>query len=163
MLTCLRRGKSRLSVILDLFMCTLQLPRLRATSNISPVSFPPTISLRLWLTQITSVLREKGREPFRAEYRVEDQLSYTLWHSDVSYERQPPGTTFFWLLDQPEVGGDTLFLSQVEAYNRLSPGFQKTLEGLRAVHSGVAQVESSRKAGGIARREPVESEVSAAS
>lgn len=107
-----------------------------------------------------SVLRQKGKEPFRAEYRVEDQLSYTLWHSDVSYERQPPGTTFFWLLDQPEVGGDTLFLSQVEAYNRLSPGFKKLLEGLRAVHSGVAQVESSRKAGGIARREAVESEVS---
>lgn len=78
-----------------------------------------------------------------------------------SYERQPPGTTFFWILDQPENGGgDTLFLSQVEAYKRLSPEFQKRLEGLRAVHSAVEQAEFSRKRGGPVRREPVETEVS---
>ena len=77
-----------------------------------------------------------------------------------SYERQPPGTTFFWILDQPENGGgDTLFLSQVEAYKRLSPEFQKRLEGLRAVHSAVEQAEHSRKRGGPVRREPVETEV----
>lgn len=77
-----------------------------------------------------------------------------------SYEKQPPGTTFFWVLDQPENGGgDTLFLSQVEAYKRLSPEFQKRLEGLRAVHSAVEQAEYSRKRGGPVRREPVETEV----
>lgn len=56
-------------------------------------------------------------------------------------------------------GGDTLFASQVEAYNRLSPEFQKRLEGLRALHSAVPQAESSRKRGGPVRREPVETEV----
>lgn len=76
-----------------------------------------------------------------------------------SYERQPPGTTFFWILDQPENGGgDTLFLSQVEAYNRLSDEFKKRLEGLRAVHSAVSQAEYSRNRGGPVRREPVETE-----
>lgn len=77
-----------------------------------------------------------------------------------SYEKQPPGTTFFWVLDQPpNGGGDTLFLSQVEAYNRLSDEFKKRLEGLRAVHSAVAQADFSRNRGGPVRREPVESEV----
>ena len=56
-------------------------------------------------------------------------------------------------------GGDTLFLSQVEAYKRLSPEFQKRLEGLRAVHSAVEQAEFSRKRGGPVRRESVETEV----
>ncbi|KAF9028695.1 taurine catabolism dioxygenase [Hymenopellis radicata] len=76
-----------------------------------------------------------------------------------SYEKQPPGTTFFFSLQQPvNGGGDTLFLSQVEAYRRLSPEFQKRLEGLKAVHSAVTQAEYSRKANGPVRREPVESE-----
>ncbi|PPQ78777.1 hypothetical protein CVT25_010650 [Psilocybe cyanescens] len=88
-----------------------------------------------------------------------NRLSSTQWHSDVSYEKQPPGTTFFFVLDQPETGGgDTLFLSQVEAYNRLSPEFKKRLEGLRAVHSAVRQAEESKARGGPVRREAVESE-----
>lgn len=80
------------------------------------------------------------------------------WHSDVSYEKQPPGATWFWILDQPQIGGDTLFLSQVEAYNRLSPEFRKRLEGLTAVHSAVEQAEYSRKIGGPVRREAIETE-----
>jgi sulfonate dioxygenase len=57
------------------------------------------------------------------------------WHSDVTYEKQPPGTTFLYLLDGPTTGGDTLFLNQAEAYRRLSPKFRERLHGLRAVHS----------------------------
>ncbi|KAG2367629.1 hypothetical protein BDR07DRAFT_1521557 [Suillus spraguei] len=85
----------------------------------------------------------------------DERINRTQWHSDVSYEKQPAGTTFFFILDQPEVGGDTLFASQVEAYNRLSPEFKKRLEGLRAVHSAVEQAESSRRRGGVVRREPI--------
>lgn len=59
------------------------------------------------------------------------------WHADVTYEAQPPGTTFLYILDTPDQGGDTLFSSQVEAYNRLSPEFQKRLHGLSALHSGI--------------------------
>ena len=95
---------------------------------------------------------------FFKDYYGGDRVTKLGWHSDVTYEKQPAGTTFFFILDQPPVGGDTLFGSQVEAYNRLSPEFQKRLEGLRAVHSGVHQAEYSRKKGGIVRREPVETE-----
>ncbi|KIJ14840.1 hypothetical protein PAXINDRAFT_163237 [Paxillus involutus ATCC 200175] len=86
------------------------------------------------------------------------RINRTQWHSDVSYEKQPAGTTFFFVLDQPEVGGDTLFGSQVEACKRLSPEFQKRLEGLRAVHSAHEQAEASRRRGGPVRREPIEPE-----
>jgi hypothetical protein len=60
-----------------------------------------------------------------------------------------------YLLDGPEVGGDTAFVNQVEAYNRLSPALKQRLHGLKAVHSGVEQVEFSLKRGGVARREPI--------
>ncbi|KAF1807993.1 alpha-ketoglutarate-dependent taurine dioxygenase [Eremomyces bilateralis CBS 781.70] len=80
------------------------------------------------------------------------------WHSDVSNEKQPPGTTFLYALDVPEVGGDTGFVNQVEAYNRLSPLLKERLHGLKAIHSGLQQAESSKKRDGIVRREPVASE-----
>ncbi|KAJ5042336.1 uncharacterized protein L3040_004887 [Drepanopeziza brunnea f. sp. 'multigermtubi'] len=80
------------------------------------------------------------------------------WHSDVPYEKQPLGTTFLYILDVPESGGDTLFSNQVEAYNRLSDGFKERLHGLKATHSGVEQVNASRGNNGAARREPVVSE-----
>ncbi|KAF7554281.1 hypothetical protein G7Z17_g3006 [Cylindrodendrum hubeiense] len=78
-----------------------------------------------------------------------------VWHSDVSYEKQPPGTTFLYVFDQPETGGDTLFVDVVEAHNRLSPALQERLHGLKAIHSGIEQAESSRSRGGVVRREPV--------
>ncbi|KAJ2924911.1 hypothetical protein H1R20_g12179, partial [Candolleomyces eurysporus] len=68
------------------------------------------------------------------EFYPKNHINGTSWHSDVSADINPPGVTFFWILDQPELGGDTLFASQVEAYNRLSDEFKKRLVGLRALH-----------------------------
>ncbi|KAF3934826.1 hypothetical protein ABW19_dt0200728 [Dactylella cylindrospora] len=79
------------------------------------------------------------------------------WHSDVTYEKQPPGTTFLYLLDGPPTGGDTLFANTAEAYNRLSPEFRKRLHGLKAVHSAHEQAASSLARGGVVRREPITS------
>ncbi|TFY80183.1 hypothetical protein EWM64_g3822 [Hericium alpestre] len=92
-------------------------------------------------------------------YELEGSLSTTVWHSDVSYEQQPPGLTTFFLLSQPTTGGDTLFTSQISTLKKLSPQFVAFLRTLKAVHSGVEQAEYSRsgKRGGVVRREPVES------
>jgi sulfonate dioxygenase len=84
------------------------------------------------------------------------------WHSDVSYERQvcdidcflclrviavtdtrnclsyvqqPPSYTSLKLLTVPEVGGDTLWASSYEAYERLTPPFRAFVESLTAIHS----------------------------
>ena len=80
------------------------------------------------------------------------------WHSDVTYEQQPPGTTLLYILDTPEVGGDTVFVNQVEAYNRLSPAIKERLHGLKAVHSGFEQADFSKQRGGVVRREPIQNE-----
>ena len=80
-----------------------------------------------------------------------------LWHSDVTYELQPPSTTSLKLLTAPEVGGDTLWSSGYALYSSLSPGFQTYLEGLSALHSAVAQADGARAAGLPVRREPIES------
>ena len=90
-----------------------------------------------------------------AQRLLEERTSTVAWHSDVTYEEQPPGTTFLYIFEKPSVGGDTIFVDQVEAYRRLSPGFQERLHGLTAVHSGIEQADSSRARGSIVRRGPV--------
>ncbi|RDB29988.1 Alpha-ketoglutarate-dependent sulfonate dioxygenase [Hypsizygus marmoreus] len=125
--------------------------------HFGPIQRHPTSGNVKGYPEFHVVYRDAKHDPIR-DYLGDGRINFTSWHSDVSYERQPPSTTFFFILDQPETGGDTLFLSQVEAYNRLSPEFQKRLEGLRAVHSAVPQAEYSLKRGGPVRREPVESE-----
>ncbi|KAF8659949.1 hypothetical protein AX16_001685 [Volvariella volvacea WC 439] len=125
--------------------------------HFGPIQKHPTSGNVKGYPEFHVVYRDANHDRFR-EYLGGDRATHTSWHSDVSYEKQTPGTTFFWILDQPETGGDTLFLSQVEAYNRLSPEFQKRLEGLRAVHSAVYQAEFSRQRGGPVRREPIETE-----
>ncbi|KAK2764481.1 hypothetical protein FQN54_009176 [Arachnomyces sp. PD_36] len=88
---------------------------------------------------------------------MENHTNSMAWHSDVTYEEQPPGTTFLYVLDGPESGGDTLFCNQVKAYERLSPEFRKRLHGLTALHSGHEQAQSSLNRGGIVRRDPITS------
>jgi sulfonate dioxygenase len=85
-------------------------------------------------------------------------LTTTGYHSDVSYEHQPPAITILTLLAVPSTGGDTGWVSQVVAYERLSQPIQKLLEGLRAEHSGYPQAENARRDGKFVRREPVKSE-----
>ncbi|KNG85451.1 alpha-ketoglutarate-dependent taurine dioxygenase [Aspergillus nomiae NRRL 13137] len=89
---------------------------------------------------------------------LETHTNSLTWHSDVTFEKQPPGTTFLYLLDGPTSGGDTLFCNMAQAYRRLSPEFRKRLHGLKAVHSGVEQVNNSLNKGGIARRDPITTE-----
>lgn len=58
------------------------------------------------------------------------------FHVDQSPEAQPPGVTFFAMLESPAIaGGDTIISSTVRAFERLSPSFRKRLEGLNAVHT----------------------------
>lgn len=85
----------------------------------------------------------------------EQRTNSVAWHSDVSYEKQPPGTTFLYLLDGPTAGGDTLFANLAVAYRRLSPLFRERLHGLKAVHSGHEQAQAALARGSIVRREPV--------
>jgi sulfonate dioxygenase len=89
--------------------------------------------------------------------RSSSKLTTTGYHSDVSYEHQPPAITILTLVQVPETGGDTGWTSQAAAYERLSEPLKAFLEGLRAEHSGFAQAEKAARDGHFIRRDPVKS------
>jgi taurine dioxygenase len=58
-----------------------------------------------------------------------------LWHTDTMYLDQPPMGTMLLAREVPPYGGDTLFANQYLAYETLSPGMQRMLEGMVSVNS----------------------------
>ncbi|KAF8658233.1 hypothetical protein AX14_007736 [Amanita brunnescens Koide BX004] len=111
----------------------------------------------------TPIPKEPGLEEVHVIYndaaRRPDSTAFSkveLWHSDVTYEIQPPSTTSLKIITAPECGGDTIWNSGYALYSSLSPGMQIYLEGLSALHSAVAQAAGSRAAGLHVRREPIE-------
>lgn len=58
-----------------------------------------------------------------------------IWHTDQSARAHPVRATVLLAREVPAVGGDTCFVSMVSAYEALSDGMKRTLEGLRAIHS----------------------------
>jgi taurine dioxygenase len=57
------------------------------------------------------------------------------WHTDLAYTQCPALGTVLYGLDVPAAGGDTLFASQYAAYEGLSSGMKRLLDGLEVVYT----------------------------
>jgi taurine dioxygenase len=58
------------------------------------------------------------------------------WHSDQMFSPQPAMGTMLYAKQVPSAGGDTLFANLYLAYETLSEGMRRMLDGLRAVSIG---------------------------
>ena len=57
------------------------------------------------------------------------------WHTDTTMMPKPPMGAILYAIEVPPFGGDTLFANQYLAYQRLSDGMKRLIDGLRAIHS----------------------------
>jgi taurine dioxygenase len=76
--------------------------------------------------------------PQIAEVRKEPDQQRNIgevWHTDHSYDQVPALGSVLLAREVPPRGGDTMFSNMYLAYETLSDGYKKMLEGLRAVHS----------------------------
>ncbi len=99
------------------------------------------------LERVTDLLGGRDMTPFvdpledrpyviRVIKEPTDVLNFAnAWHSDLSYLPEPPAYTLLHAWDVPDYGGDTVWSNQYLAYETLSGGLRRTLDGLRAVHS----------------------------
>jgi taurine dioxygenase len=81
-----------------------------------------------------------------------------IWHSDTTYLQQPPMASMLYALETPPYGGDTIFASQYLAYESLSEGLKKTLDGLTAINSSL-KAEASKTREDALRAAGVENKV----
>ena len=66
-----------------------------------------------------------------------------IWHTDTAYLERPPMASMLLAREVPPFGGDTLFANMYLAFDSLSPGLKKLLEGLKAVNSS-AKADASK-------------------
>jgi taurine dioxygenase len=69
-----------------------------------------------------------------------------IWHSDTAYLDVPPMASMLIAREVPPAGGDTLFASMYLAYEALSGGMKRLLDGLSGVNSSAsADVSKTRE------------------
>jgi taurine dioxygenase len=66
------------------------------------------------------------------------------WHTDVTFSPTPPLAGILLAKQLPSAGGDTLWSSNLAAYEALSPPLQRLLDGLTAEHSVVKSFPADR-------------------
>lgn len=86
------------------------------------------------ISTISSLARKKY---FKHEERNKtSRYDATQWHSDIQFEPVPADYTSLRLTQLPSTGGDTLWASGYEIYDRFSRAYQKFFEGLTATFVG---------------------------
>jgi len=58
-----------------------------------------------------------------------------IWHSDTAYLERPPSATMLLARETPPKGGDTIFASQIAAYEALSDGMKVLLAPIRGLNT----------------------------
>ena len=82
------------------------------------------------------------------------------WHTDMSFLAEPPLGSVLYALETPSYGGDTLWANQYLAYEQLSSGMKKMLDGLVAVHTaGMQYGLESEASKNSAKRKSMETKV----
>lgn len=85
------------------------------------------------------------------------KMTTTLWHHDVSYERQPPGYVMLGILACPETGGDTVVADTAMAHQRLSPLFQDMINKLEVNHTSRNMIAHAKASRAMVRSNPIDS------
>ncbi|KAF2400139.1 taurine catabolism dioxygenase [Trichodelitschia bisporula] len=83
------------------------------------------------ISTISSVQHQKFYKPGPKSDELSPKKQYTAqWHSDIAFEPVPADYSSLRLVQLPKTGGDTLFASGYEIYDRISEPFQRFLETL---------------------------------
>jgi len=85
--------------------------------------------------EVSVISSEQARKLYKNRFFGAKRIASEGWHADITFERIPSDYAILKIIKTPEdVGGDTLWASGYEAFDRLSPVWQRFAEGLTATH-----------------------------
>jgi len=85
--------------------------------------------------EVSVISSDQNRKYYQGRFFGPKKLASEGWHADITFERIPSDYAILKIIKTPEdVGGDTLWASGYEAFDRLSPVWQRFAEGLTATH-----------------------------
>ncbi|TVY34317.1 putative alpha-ketoglutarate-dependent sulfonate dioxygenase [Lachnellula subtilissima] len=85
--------------------------------------------------EVSVISSDQQRKLYHNLFGSSKKLASEGWHADITFERVPSDYAILKITKTPEdVGGDTLWASGYEAFDRLSPVWQRFAEGLTATH-----------------------------
>ncbi|KAL2061445.1 hypothetical protein VTL71DRAFT_7718 [Oculimacula yallundae] len=99
--------------------------------------------------QISVISSEKQKKGGGLTHQLSDVSRYasTGWHADITFEPVPSDYAMLKIHTLPATGGDTLWASGYEIYDRLSPAMKVFLEGLTATHDAKFFLEEAARVG----------------
>ena len=99
--------------------------------------------------QISVISSEKQKTGGGLTHQLSDssRLASAAWHTDISFERVPSDYSMLKIHTLPPTGGDTLWASGYEVYDRLSAGMAAFLETLTATHDASFFHDEARRLG----------------
>jgi alpha-ketoglutarate-dependent taurine dioxygenase len=104
--------------------------------------------------QISVISSEKQKKGGGLTHQLSDVSRFASagWHTDISFEPVPSDYAMLKIHTLPATGGDTLWASGYEIYDRLSPSMRVFLEGLTATHDAKFFLEEAERLGNPIRK-----------
>jgi taurine dioxygenase len=81
------------------------------------------------------------------------------WHTDVPWAPNPPRYSILHFQEGPAGGGDTMWASQIAAYQRLSPPMREFITPLTAEFKRISRIEDRSAIHPLVQRHPVSGEL----
>jgi alpha-ketoglutarate-dependent taurine dioxygenase len=117
-----------------------------STLHIHPVLNSEREGYRVTDPEISTIDSELDRKIYNKEFKPKKQKSGS-WHSDIAFEPVPADYSSLRLEKLPKTGGDTLWASGYEIYDRISPPYQKFLESLTVTFAQPGFISAAARGG----------------
>lgn len=99
------------------------------------------------ISTIDSELNKRVYKDLAKDFLKSKKQNSGAWHSDIAFEPVPADYSSLRLEKLPKTGGDTLWASGTEIYDRISKPYQKFLEGLTATFEQPGFIAAAEKGG----------------
>lgn len=115
--------------------------------HIHPILNSEREGYRVTDPEISTIDSELNKKIYNDKTFIPKKQKSGSWHSDIAFEPVPADYSSLRLEKLPKTGGDTLWASGYEIYDRISPPYQKFLESLTATFAQPGFINAAAKAG----------------